>query len=81
RVGDRIEILEPSGASGLVGHVADMNLIFTTILQTDADNPEDPGVEVRVPNNIFFQKLVRRWPGRSGARRDTFFESNAGARR
>lgn len=81
RIGDRIEIIEPAGGTGLSGHVADMNLIFTTILQTDADNPEDPGVEVRVPNNIFFQKFVRRWPGSGGTRRDTFFESNAGARR
>ena len=66
RIGDEIEIMEPSvheeGKSGLRGTVRDITMLYTTL--------EDPGagpgekVCVRVPNNLFFQKAVKCRGGR-----------------
>ena len=52
QVGDRIAI----PADDLEGKVVDLNLMFTTL---DAGD----GGLLRVPNNHFFQKVIRRIPG------------------
>lgn len=59
RIGDEIEILEPStqdpAKPGLRGKVMDISFLYTTL--------EDLGGEekslVRIPNNQFFQKAIR----------------------
>lgn len=58
RIGDRIEIQEPSADFSVKGTVVDTNMLFTTL---EASNDTDNTVEsiLRVPNNIFFQKYVR----------------------
>ncbi len=53
-VGDDIEL--PS--EGVKGRVIDLNFFFTTLLTHD-------GAQWRVPNNLFFQKVLRRQSGSS----------------
>lgn len=62
RIGDEIEILEPTGvAGGLRGTVIGLNILFTTLEQISA---EDGGhYLVEIPNNTFFQKTIRRKHG------------------
>jgi small-conductance mechanosensitive channel len=52
RVGENVEI--PSDNMG--GEVIDLNLFFTTLR-------EDSGDLIQVPNNLFFQKPIRRTAG------------------
>ncbi|MEM6334662.1 MAG: mechanosensitive ion channel family protein [Planctomycetota bacterium] len=49
RVGDRVEILPEN----IAGKVAAINLLYTTLNTDDGD-------ELSVPNNMFFQKIVKR---------------------
>ncbi|HIJ78929.1 MAG: mechanosensitive ion channel family protein [Desulfobulbaceae bacterium] len=60
-IGDEIEIIEPVGGAGLKGNVSNFNLMFTTLTEpaTDGGAP----YQTQVPNNIFFQKSLRRRPG------------------
>lgn len=59
RIGDAVDLLEPNGSS-LGGRVVDMNLMYTT-LRLDATDAEHTAATqfLRVPNNLFFQKIVR----------------------
>ena len=62
RIGDRIEIQEPSANFSVKGMVVETNMLFTTLqASNDTDNTVDS--ILRVPNNIFFQKYVRVIPG------------------
>jgi len=62
RIGDLVEIVEPVGGEGLKGRVSDFNLMFTTVEETPKQEGEAPPF-TRIPNNVFFQKSLRRWPG------------------
>lgn len=60
---DEIEVMEPVGGSGLKGKVVDFNLMFTT-LEEKFDQAEDTNtILTQIPNNIFFQKSMRRRKG------------------
>lgn len=59
RLYDYIELLESGEKPGFKGHVRDINLIFTT-LQEPSDGGNGPVLQV--PNSLFFQRPVRRWP-------------------
>ena len=59
RLGDRIEILENGEKPGLKGRVIDINMIYTT-MQEIGGPPE--GTLMQVPNSLFFQRGLRRWP-------------------
>ena len=62
RLGDEIEIIEPTGvAPGVRGKVIGLNILFTTLEQTSAEDGTHYLVEV--PNNTFFQKTIRRKHG------------------
>ena len=52
RIGEFIQI--PSDS--LSGKVEDLNLMYTTLRDED-------GYQVQIPNNLFFQKALRRKPG------------------
>ncbi len=54
RLHDRIELLENGEKPGLKGHVIDINMVYTTLL-------EEGGTTLQVPNNLFFQRTTRRW--------------------
>lgn len=61
QIGDEIEIIEPVGGEGLKGTVSDFNLLFTTLREKNKDSEES--YETWVPNNVFFQKTIRRKKG------------------
>jgi small-conductance mechanosensitive channel len=61
--GDTVEVLENGDKPGLKGRVLDINLVFTTLEESGSAHA---GTTLRVPNSMFFQRIVRRWHG-SGA--------------
>lgn len=59
RIGDDIELIEPTGtAPGLKGRVIGLNILFTTLEQVSSETGEM--LHIEVPNNMFFQKSIRR---------------------
>ncbi len=61
RLFDHIELLEGGDKPGLRGQVVDVNLVYTTLEETD---DEGRPTVLQVPNNLFFQRTTRRWrPG------------------
>jgi small-conductance mechanosensitive channel len=69
QIGDRIEIIEATGGTGLRGEVVNLNPIFTYL---EEENDDGHGSTVYVPNNIFFQKSIRRWKGIKSERLDVY---------
>jgi small-conductance mechanosensitive channel len=62
RIGDEIEIQEPSNEFFVRGKVHSINMIFTS-LSTSNEDGEIISM-IRIPNSIFFQKYVRCFPGK-----------------
>lgn len=60
RLYDYIELPETGDKAAFKGHVRDINLIYTT-LQEPADSG-GAGPVLQIPNSLFFQRPVRRWP-------------------
>jgi len=58
RLDDHIEVLDGSEGRGLGGQVVDMNLICVILRETREDGAV---AHLRVPNSLFFQRIVRRW--------------------
>ena len=54
---DHVELLENGDKPGLGGEVMDINLIYTTIREAAAEGREP--TYLRVPNSLFFQRMVR----------------------
>lgn len=63
-INDEIEVMEPVGGNGLKGKVVDFNLMFTTLEETSDPAEEANTILTQIPNNIFFQKSLRRRKGR-----------------
>lgn len=57
RLGDRIELVEPSNGTTLGGRVVDLNLMYTTLDELDGNG--SPVGQLRIPNNLMLQKLIR----------------------
>ncbi len=57
RLNDHIEVLENGEKPGLKGQVIDINLIYTTLQECIDGNATSV---LQVPNNLFFQRTVRR---------------------
>ena len=55
-----IEVLENGEKPGLKGRVTDINLIYTTMQEIGGP---DEGTLMQIPNSLFFQRGLRRWPG------------------
>lgn len=55
RLYDHVELLEAGDKPGLKGQVVDINLIYTTLRE------EAEGQVLQVPNNLFFQRVLRRF--------------------
>ncbi len=51
-IGDELEFLDPA----VKGTVVNLNFAYTTLR-------DDSGLLVQIPNNLFFQKIVKRRPG------------------
>lgn len=62
RVGDEVEVIDPAMTSGLKGRVRNINMMFTS-LSAKGDDPNEV-FEIMVPNNLFFQKIIRCKKGR-----------------
>lgn len=58
RLGDMVEILEAQDKPITKGRVVAINLLYSTLEEVSEDGT---GATVQVPNNLFFQKVVRRW--------------------
>lgn len=61
RIGDEIEIIDPAVTGGVSGKVVNINMIFTIVRETD-ERGRETGV-LQIPNNLFFQKIIRRKHG------------------
>jgi len=60
RIGDVVELLEAGDKPGVKGRVVEINLVYTTLLESgDADG----GTSLQLPNSLFFQRALRRWHG------------------
>ena len=68
RLQDHIEVLENGEQPGLKGRVVDINLIYTTLQEVEAD-ASDGGSVLQIPNSLFFQRSVRRWRGNTAPAR------------
>lgn len=55
RIYDYIEVLEGGDKPGLRGRVIDINLIYSTLEEMGT------GTLLQIPNNMFFQRTLRRW--------------------
>ena len=64
RLQDHIEVLENGEKPGLKGRVVDINLIYTSLQEVEADASDGRSV-LQIPNSLFFQRSVRRWRGNS----------------
>lgn len=73
RYGDHVEVVEPTNGTTLGGVVIDMNLMFTTLAEPGKEDL--PDTHLHVPNNLFFQKLVRTRRTSAHAPNDPFFAS------
>ncbi|MDH5184443.1 MAG: mechanosensitive ion channel family protein [Gammaproteobacteria bacterium] len=60
RMGEEIEIQDPAASIIISGKVVSINLMHTTLIH-DNDGQEEI---IKVPNNFFFQKYVRRVPNK-----------------
>lgn len=59
RMGDTLELLDPTGAP-MGGRVLDMNLMYTTLgAPLDDSDAGTNGRILRVPNNLFFQRVLQ----------------------
>jgi small-conductance mechanosensitive channel len=54
QIGDEIEMIDPGATSGLTGRVRNINLMFTSLERSKDD---DISI-VKIPNNLFFQKII-----------------------
>jgi small-conductance mechanosensitive channel len=59
RLYDHVELLEGGDKPGLKGQVVDINLIYTTL--RESDEAGRPAGLLQIPNSLFFQRTVRRW--------------------
>jgi len=60
RVGDLVELLEAADKPGVKGHVTDINLVYTTLREVGDDGKAV--TTLQLPNSLFFQRVLRRWP-------------------
>lgn len=58
RIGDVVELLENGEKPVIKGRVLDVNLVYTTLLETTVDGQE---VVLQLPNSLVFQRVLRRW--------------------
>ncbi|MFT4267668.1 MAG: mechanosensitive ion channel family protein [Xenophilus sp.] len=60
RLGDLVELVEAGDKPGLKGRVADINLVYTTLVES---GDAAAGTTLQLPNSLFFQRALRRWHG------------------
>lgn len=76
KIGDEIEILEPTATKGLRGKVKNLNMMYT-VLEEKVPNQRTIR-EIRIPNNMFFQKSIRTYRGKNTVNlKEQLFEENS----
>ncbi|MES2819092.1 MAG: mechanosensitive ion channel family protein [Pseudomonadota bacterium] len=60
QIGDVVELVDTTDKPGVKGRVIAINLLYTTLLEQHEGGSE---TTIQVPNNLFFQRSVRRWRG------------------
>lgn len=79
RMGERVELMESGAVPPIGGRVVDMNLMYTTLAVEelaagDDDAPDETAHQyLRVPNNLFFQKVIRTYARGGPNDRTPFF--------
>jgi len=63
RLHDHIELVDNGDKPGLKGRVVDINLIYTTLQESNADGED---TVLQIPNSQFFQRSTRRWRNDAG---------------
>jgi small-conductance mechanosensitive channel len=63
RLHDHIELVDNGDKPGLKGRVVDINLIYTTLQETNAHGED---TVLQIPNSQFFQRSTRRWRNDAG---------------
>jgi small-conductance mechanosensitive channel len=63
RLHDHIELVDNGDKPGLKGRVIDINLIYTTLQESNADGED---TVLQIPNSQFFQRSTRRWRSDAG---------------
>lgn len=58
RLYDQIEVIDSPDKPGIRGRVVDINLIYTTLQDS---NPASQNCLLKVPNSLFFQRMMRLW--------------------
>ena len=64
RIGDIVEIVDSAAGPNVGGRVTDVTLMFVVLREGDGEGDGGPASLIQVPNNIFFQKTIRRRAGR-----------------
>ena len=60
RIGDIVEIMDNASGPHVGGRVTDVTLMYVVVREEGDDGP----AFIQIPNNLFFQKIVRRRAGR-----------------
>ena len=60
RIGDVVEIVDNAAGPNVGGRVADVTLMYVVLREETEDGP----AFIQIPNNLFFQKTIRRRAGR-----------------
>ena len=60
RIGDHVELVESAAGPNTGGRVTDVTLMYVVIREETDEGP----AFVQIPNNLFFQKVIRRRAGR-----------------
>ena len=61
QAGDTVELLEAGDKPGFKGRVVDINLLYTTLPELPKEGAGE-GTMLQLPNSLFFQRALRRWP-------------------
>ncbi|OGA14790.1 MAG: hypothetical protein A3H32_16560 [Betaproteobacteria bacterium RIFCSPLOWO2_02_FULL_63_19] len=73
RLDDTVELVEPNGTA-IGGRVVDVNLMFTTLRIEPSEPAEGETPQfLQIPNNLFFQKILRTRSSRERGSKATFF--------
>ncbi len=64
RIGDMVEIIDTAAGPNVGGRVTDVTLMFVVLREEAGEGDGGPASLIQVPNNIFFQKTIRRRAGR-----------------
>lgn len=73
RLGDTVELVESNGAA-IGGRVVDMNLMYTTLSVEPVEAEQAVTTQfLCIPNNLFFQRVVRTRPSHERGSTAAFF--------